>query len=397
MIHYKNKWPENNPAYFIIYTFCISIWIYINKLVKSHKSIYLNEKHIDKIFNKIKYLHFSFFKYYMKWNKLLFTTLFSITISIFAFTDKIYAENHDKIAAIVNDDIITQSEVQSKVLLAKKQIAASNKSVSNSTELQHRILEKLIDRTIELQLAKKSGITVDAAAVDNVLVSIAKRNNATMEQMRAELRREGMSYNDYRKEIEEGMIINKIQQAAVGKDITVTDQEAQNYLTKMIHNQPVIKLPDFKQYHVMDMMIHIPDNATKSEKDTAKAKASYVLSRLRQGADFSTLVDEDKTLSSEDLGWRISTELPEIFANQVKKMEEGDIAGVIQAPNGLHIIELREIHDFKPQGINLPKQQPAPSLSEAKEAVYRQKIEEKANEWIKTMRASAYIKIINEQ
>lgn len=331
----------------------------------------------------------------MKIDKYIFSVLFVVMIVVSTFAAKCYATSHDKIVAIVNEDVITQSEVDSQVAITKQQLAATHAPIPDSAELQHKILEKLIDRTLQLQFAKKSNITVNAADVDKTLQDIAKRNNATMEQMRVELQREGMNYNYYRKQIEDGMLINKLQQAAVGQGITVSEEEAKDFLAKMVRNQPPVKLPDFKAYHVIDVMVHVPDDASKAEKDTAKAKASYLLSRLQRGADLSMLIDEDKSLSSEDLGWRRSSDLPEIFASQVKKMEEGDVAGIIKAPNGLHLIELAGVHDMKPPGLQLSKPS-APTLSEAKEAVYRQKISKKADKWIKSMRASAYVKIINE-
>ena len=88
-------------------------------------------------------------------------------------------------------------------------------------------------------------------------------------------------------------------------------------------------------------MVHVPDDASKAEKDTAKAKASYLLSRLGNAAQiYRLLIDEDKSLSSEDLGWRRSSDLPEIFASSGKENGGRRCCRSNQAPNGLHLIEL---------------------------------------------------------
>lgn len=299
----------------------------------------------------------------------------------------------DKIVAVVNNDIVMQSEVQKKVDILKKQMANDRSGkIRSDAELRKQVLDTIIDRDLQLQLAKKAGLDVTSAEVDKAMENIAKRGGVNVATMQQELKSQGIVLKDFRNEIKQSMIINRLQQQTLGRGLSVTDQEAQAFLKKaskaMAQNvRPVEK----KQYHLLNIFIPIPDNATEQDKSYAEGKATLLVDKLQEGADYNQLLFEDKSIRGQDLGWRTISQMPEVFATQVLKMKPGDAAGAINAPNGYHIIKLVEIRE-NDHASNVPAT-PKLTLIDAKEMVYRQKLEEKANKWIKDLRSSAYIKI----
>jgi peptidyl-prolyl cis-trans isomerase SurA len=307
----------------------------------------------------------------------------------------------DKIIAVVNGDIIMQSEIQKKVSLTKKQLAHEQAAkIPSDAELRKKILDSEIDKMLQLQIAKKEGITVKPEEVDKSISNIAKRNGVSKDVMRKGMEAEGLSFKDFRKQIEENMIMGRLQQLTLGREITVTDEEAEDFLRKMPKMQAAPSQPaEIKEYHLLNILIPVSDNATKDEKNAARQKALMLVDKLQEGADYDQLLASDSSLKGEDLGWRALPQMPEVFSSEAVKMKPGDAAGAISAPNGFHIIKLVEVRNVSLPAKAMPPMPQAPKLTlrEAKEMVYAKKLEDKVDKWVKELRSRAYIKITDNE
>ena len=113
--------------------------------------------------------------------------------------------------------------------------------------------------------------------------------------------------------------------------------------------------------------------------------------KLKQEADIEKAIKEFDTpkqqVQSTDLGVRKIAELPPLFAQETIKMQVGQIAGPIKAPNGLHLLKLLEAQGAPPQNLKFTKER-------AQEFVFQQKLEKKLKPWLKELRDAAYVKII---
>lgn len=245
----------------------------------------------------------------------------------------------DKVVAVVNDDVITASELNAEVAKVKQQILHSQKPLPPQKTLEKQVLQHLINMNIQMQLAKKNNITVDNTELNEAIVKIAKGNHLNLTQLRQEITRHGLDWEAYRENIRKEMLISHVQQKAVGKDVVVSSQLVDDYIKTWKNNHKYEQT-----YHVQNLIIPVSEEPTTQELLKAKQKAKALFIKAKQGEAFAELVANDKqndfVLESGDLGERHLGELPDVFANKVIDMKLGEVAGPIRTGNGYQLIKL---------------------------------------------------------
>ena len=294
-------------------------------------------------------------------------------------TKKTTSTNLNKIVAIVNSDIITQNELELRMAILQRILPAD--SLTTSSTIRQQALDNLIDNSLQLQLAQRSGIQVSDADLESIIANIAYKNQVTIATMKKTLQtQEGISFAEYREQLREQILINKVVQQFLGKDITINDQEVQ----KILKNPP--KQPGTTtKYHVVDILVALPEDATPKQLQAVKDLAKQMAQQLKQKTDIEKLIPKNSEyqISNNDLGWRTSSELPELFAKEITKMQVNQIIGPLTAPNGLHFLQL------------LGKQENTMKFTkeQAQEFLWQQKLSDRIKPWLQKLRASAYIKI----
>lgn len=260
----------------------------------------------------------------------------------------------DKVIAIVNNSVITENQLRQQLLAAQQQMRMNQTPIPNAARLREQVLDHIIENELELQIAKQMGIIVDDTEVDKAIADIAARNRITSEHLRAELQKQGIDYKHYRKEIRDQMTISQVQQKALVGKINVSETEI-NELAAQLAKRPTPINPA-TEYQVQDILVALSATPTTEEVQEKKQKAETLLAKLRKGENFQRLAAEEsngqQALQGGDLGWRKLNELPELFAQKVKTMKPGDIAGPIRASNGYHLIRLAGIGN---QGHEVPQ------------------------------------------
>lgn len=245
----------------------------------------------------------------------------------------------DKVVAIVNHDVITASELEAQVEVARQQLLARKIEEPPPLVLRKQVLSHLIDEQIELQLAKNNELSIDNVELDETIAKIAASNHLSLEEMRAAVEQQGIAYEKYRENIRKEMLINRIQQSAVGKEITVSAKQVNDYLKSSEH---IAMTP--QTFHVQNIVVPLPEEPTTAQIRKAREKALELVKKIQDGADFSQVALRESSgqdaLEGGDLGERHLAELPEVFAEQVVKMKVGEVKGPIRAGNGFQIIRL---------------------------------------------------------
>lgn len=245
----------------------------------------------------------------------------------------------DKVIAVINDGVITASELNSQVEAMRQQIAAKKMDLPPEQTLKKQVLQHLIDVDLELQLAKKNDITIDNHELDDAIEKIATTNNLTLAQLREELNKQGLNWQTYRENIRKEMLIGRLQQKAVGKDVVVTPQQVEDYLKN-------IALQDKSQftYHLQNIVIPLVEEPTTQQVEKSRQKANDLLAKIQHGEDFNRMAIAESSgefaLEGGDLGERHLAELPEIFASEVVKMKKGQVIGPLRTGNGFQLIKL---------------------------------------------------------
>ena len=271
----------------------------------------------------------------------LLSLLLSLLFTPLVMAQDIPITNVDSIQAIVDEDVILRSELDRAVAKIVARIYQQGGRLPPREALERQILERLILQKLQLAAAQKAGITASEDIVAQTINNIARENKLTMSQLRKTLEDDGISFRVFRKEIKEQLIIQRLRDQHLRRNIQVTDQELTTYIAQ--HNDQIDGRSD---YHLLHILITVPEGASADELNAAKAKAERIVASLRADGDFRTIAlvesDGQQALEGGDLGWRPSNQLPTLFASKVKLMERGEISDPMHSSSGYHIIMLED-------------------------------------------------------
>ncbi len=255
----------------------------------------------------------------------------------------VVAEPLDKVVAVVNDDVITASELEQQATILRQQLIARKVDMPSDKALRKQVLQHLIDETLQLQAAKFNQMTIDNIELDEAIEKIAKSNKLSTNELREALLREGITFDSYRDKLRKEMLISRIQQSALAKEINITAKQIDDYLAMSSKIDKAQHL-----FSVQNMLIPLPEEPTSEQLNKARKKAELVLQKAKKGGDFTSLAIDESTnefiLEGGDLGARHLAELPEVFAEKIVSMNEGDVVGPIRTGNGFQLIKLVKIN-----------------------------------------------------
>lgn len=245
------------------------------------------------------------------------------------------------IAAVVDDDVITWSEVNQRVENISQQLVQKNTPLPPRNILERQILDRLIIEQLQLKRAEQLGIQVDDESLNQVIGNIARENRLSLEQFSQALARDGISFAFFREQIRNEIIITRLRTNQIDNRVTVTPQEVETFLETQ--KGQLERNSEFRLFHIL---IAVPGNASPEQIQTARARADEVMTKLKEGADFQQMAvsysSGQQALEGGDLGWRRAAQLPTLFAEVVLNMRPGQISDPIRSPSGFHLLKLAE-------------------------------------------------------
>lgn len=243
----------------------------------------------------------------------------------------------DSVVAIVNEDVIMQSQLDERLSQIKKQNAG--KRLPSDNKLRQQILERLISTQIQLQIAQRGGIKISDTQLNEAIERIAKSNQLSLSQFRQNLEKSGASFAQAREQIRDEMTVSQVQRFQVGERIKITKEDIDQFLLSNLG-----KARAQGEYHLRHLLIAIPDSATSGQIKEARDKAEAIYKKAQQGEDFRQLVlaesDGRNALKGGDLGWRKEQQLPSIFTQAVPRLKVGEVSKPIQSGSGFHLVKL---------------------------------------------------------
>lgn len=245
----------------------------------------------------------------------------------------------DEIVAVVEEDVILESELEKEVAAIAQRIKASNTQMPPDSILRKQVLEKMIIDKLQRQLAERAGVNVSEEMLNSSAADIAQRNNMSLDAFRSELERQGMSYKSFLDNMRNEIIINQLRAREIGGRIKVTDREVEHFMeTQEKIGEEAI------QYHLGHILVAIKEGASAVEIQKALGKADDLVKKLRAGEDFKQVAmshsDDDNALKGGDLGWRGIGDIPTLFVDVIKNMAEGAVSEPVRSPSGFHIIKM---------------------------------------------------------
>ena len=245
----------------------------------------------------------------------------------------------DSIAVVVNEDVITRNELADKVRYYEKQIRLSSGSVSDMDSLKKQVLERMIRDKVQLQQAAQFGIQIDDISLNRMIDAMAKKNDMSLNQLRATLEQEGIDFGDFRSQTRDELIIQELQKRMVADKVNVTPQEIKQFLDSSMQQDK-----SGTEFHLFHILIATPEDASPDDIQNAQKKVENIYQELLQGADFKQLAIRESNgsnaLNGGDLGTRKANELPELFLQAIEGLQQGEVSKPIRSASGFHILKL---------------------------------------------------------
>jgi peptidyl-prolyl cis-trans isomerase SurA len=301
--------------------------------------------------------------------------IFFLSIFLMMLFSSVRAEVVDEVVAVVNNEVITLSE-----LLRVVQVHFSNADPSRYRE----VLEKLIDQKLIDQATKDMPIKVSEKEIDAMIQGLKEKNKITENQLKDELQQQGLTWEEYRNEISEGIRRNQVLTQTIRSQISLTEKEIIDYYQK--HPNDFFEPAQVK---LEQIFFPVPDQATPEKKKAVLQSAEESLKKIKSGEAFQKVAQGmhlPENNPSCDVGVYKKGDLMGALNEEAFTLKPGEISNVIATDKGYCIIRVLEGFEEKTKKID-----------EAREAIanylFQQKMEDKLQEWLQELRTNAYIDI----
>ena len=269
------------------------------------------------------------------------TVLAAVLFTAFSITASAQLEILDKVVAVVDEDVVLESEVQRRLATIYNQIKQSGTQPPPQNILVQQVLERLISERLQLNMGYNAGIRITDTELNDAMARIATGNQLTMEQYIEQTHASGSTLANVRDEIRDEMILMRVQQGQVMRRIRISNQELDNFLNS--EEGRFMTSPDVNVGHIL---LPVPSGKSSDEVNAILQRAQSLLSEAQNGTDFRQLAianSADQTaLQGGDLGWRKMAQLPGVFIEAVEKLDIGQISDPIRSDAGYHLIKLYE-------------------------------------------------------
>jgi peptidyl-prolyl cis-trans isomerase SurA len=239
----------------------------------------------------------------------------------------------------VNDEVITANELRARAAIAESQLRRQKIQPPPREVLERQVLERMIVDRAPLQLARETGVRVDDGTVNAAIGRVAESNGLTIPALRERLEADGVSFNQFREDIRQDIILNRLREREVDNRIQISDSELDNFIAQ----QSGIAA-DAQEVNLAQILLRVPENADSTRIEETRRRADELLGQLKGGAEFARLAasfsNASEALQGGDLGWRSVDRIPSLFVEAIKDVKTGDVSGVIRSPNGFHIIKV---------------------------------------------------------
>jgi peptidyl-prolyl cis-trans isomerase SurA len=298
------------------------------------------------------------------------------------------AETVDRIVAVVNGEIIVLSELRPISQNYMRQMSEQFKVEAGDEqfrEAERRILDQLIDEKLVNQEADRLTITISEREIDTAVKEMQNRNKLNDAQFAAVLADEGLTMPKYREQLKGQMKKVRVIDQEIKSRIQVSKEEIEAYYEK--HASDFNAEPEVR---IQQIRLVISPEAGEKEINRIQAQAESILSKIKGGEDFTSLVNlysQDPSASAGgDMGVFKRGELLPAIDEYAFGMKPGEVSPVIKTEGGFHIVKV--LARREPSALTEEERR-----AEVKDVIFSQKAEELFKEWIAKLRKKAYIEV----
>ncbi|MGB5991700.1 MAG: SurA N-terminal domain-containing protein [Desulfobacterales bacterium] len=300
------------------------------------------------------------------------------------------AEIVDRIVAVVNDDVITLIELKGSLKPYTEKIRSLGYPPEKEQELLFKVrkdmLDRLINQKIEDQEIKRSKVEISEEQIDQTIERIKETNYLTDEQIRAALAKDGLTMEEYRKQIKSEILRTRLVNLKVKSKIVITKEDVKAYYEKHIE-----EYGGKQKYHLRNIIMNVPLFSDTNKKLEIKARMDEILEKLKVGESFEVLAakysESPAASDGGNLGEFEFDSLSPQLQKAIEKIKPGEFTPMLDTDQGYQIFFLEEI--LSAQGKTLEEVTP-----EIESKLLNESIDKKYRAWIGDLRKQSVIKII---
>ncbi len=255
----------------------------------------------------------------------------------------------DKIVAIVNNGIITQTHLDRRVKLLAERLSAQNMAPPPERLLRRRVLNQMIMERLELQYAKRIGIRVTAAEVAAAEATLAHRNHMSVAQFEHALATEGFTPHAFHRRLERELIIRDLIERRISRGVTVSKTSVERFMAEE-------RAAAGSRYKVSEITLSVPGTAGQAERARILARGRQIAAHIAAGESFGQAAiahsDDQHALEGGQLGWRAADHLRPIFVHALTGMRVGEVR-VLAGHDAVYLLKLDNRKKGKPQPATL--------------------------------------------
>ena len=252
----------------------------------------------------------------------------------------------DRIVAVVNDDAITQRDLNERMRIIEAQLARNGVRPPGREEFEKQVLDRAITDRTQIHFAKEAGIRIDDLTLDRAVARIAQDSGTTPDKFRDALERDGINYFKFREDIRGEIMISRIREREVDSKVPIAEGEVGECLRERAGGatSTPVSASAGQDLNLSQILIRVPENASPEQIEARKKRAEEALAALKGGRDFVqvsvTYSDANNAATGGNFGWRPVDRLPELFVNAVERIKPGEVSPIVKSANGFHIVLL---------------------------------------------------------
>lgn len=247
----------------------------------------------------------------------------------------------DRIVAVVDDDVIMQSELESEAEQLRGMLLQRGSTVPPEDYFQRQVLERMISTQLQVQFAERAGIRVTDDRLNVALAEIASRNGVSLSDLPARLAKEEINYTEFREQLRKEMLTSEVQRRISDESVSVSQREVDEFLARQK------RTGGDREYLASQILIAVPGEADPQRIAEGRERIEEIRQEALDGKSFSELAaaysDGQQALEGGSLGWRKLAEMPTLFADVVDDMKKGDVSAPIRSGSGWHLVHLDDV------------------------------------------------------
>lgn len=255
----------------------------------------------------------------------------------------------DKIVAVVNNGIITESELDQRVKLLAERLSAQNVALPPERLLRRRVLNQMVMERLELQYAKRIGIHVSDAEVAAAEATLAARNKMSVAQFEHVLSTEGFTPHAFHQRLRRELTIRALIERRISRGVTISKASVERFMTEE-------RAAAGSRYKIAEITLSVPATAGQAARSRILARARKIAESIASGESFSQAAiahsEDQHALEGGQLGWRRADNLRPLFVHAVTRMQVGQVR-VLAGREAVYLIKLENRKEGKKQPATL--------------------------------------------